>query len=210
MHPWCQLYLSGSFLLLTVETVFYKMGFSVFLPLVNLVCLQGCSHFWINRSVGLHFLWGTEAMQLCECVCVCVRACPYVHLGLVPVWAGEVLLINSTFLGSLSLSWFPSCAQVTYSYPKQPDKDLWPWSDCQADKERQHETDTTETLSESLPPPSSKSSLLHTHTYVHSHDWPGPQMASSPTHVWYKCQKSKASTHSCSTVCSFEGSQTGC
>lgn len=117
-------------------------------------------------------------MQLCECVCMCVCVCVSVcapgsgpSLG----WGGTP---NQSYFPrlSLSLSWFPSCAQVTYSYPKQPDKDLWPWSDCQADKERQHETDTTETLSESFSPPIFQIlSLTHTHPCTHMtglvHKW---------------------------------------
>lgn len=54
-------------------------------------------------------------------------------------------------LTSSDLSWSPSCTQITCSYPQLPDNDLWPWSDSKVDKERQHETDNTNTFSASYP-----------------------------------------------------------
>lgn len=116
-------------------------------PLVSLVCLRHF-HGGVNRSVWLWLCRGIKHMHWRVCTCVREES-TYTHKH-TWVWfqtgtvdLGRYFQSNSA---SSDLSWFSSCTQITCSYPQQAWQGslalVWP-----PDKERQQQTDNTDTLS---------------------------------------------------------------
>lgn len=150
-------------------------GVSVILPPVSLVCLLGLGYFHdgVTRSVWLWLHGGIEDMHRHTVVCMRTHTWVWSQSG-----TGGLGRYPWSNLTSSDLSWFPSCTQITCSYPELPDKDLWPWSDSKVDKERQHETDNTNTFSTSYP--IFPQILSHTHIHIHS-NYMTAQWTSTPT-----------------------------
>lgn len=153
-------------------------GFRVILPLV------GLGHFQVNRSVGLQFYRVSKpCIQLYVCVCTCACAC-----------GSDPSLGQADWGGSPNPSYFP---QISLGFPAALrshsviQNSLTRISGLGQTARLIRRDSMRQTPQKHNLTPSSLFQILslskHTDTHVHSQYFPGPQVASSPTHVCYEC-----------------------